>query len=193
MQTHEPIRQLLARAFHSTLHRLRGLRALLGGWIEIGVPPGSEERVRDRLGEDMTLLARLDWLGSMLFLTPPLQRLEAGEAPSVLLAVALGFGSPEEARERLPVILAPRAGLALALYLQNRAPEAVLGHDLQLRWEGRSLVVDFAAPSPSGAAEPEAELAEFLLRHEPQTLAFRPGLFAPAASAGGEHEGLAQL
>ena len=90
----EPLlKGLLSKTFRTTLHRLRGLRALLGGWIEIGVPPGSEHRVHARLEEDMLLLARLDWVGTMLPAPPPCSRLEAGEAPSVLLATALGFGS----------------------------------------------------------------------------------------------------
>jgi len=138
------LRELLARGFRSTLHRLRGLRGLLGGWIELGVPPGSEGRVQMRLEEDMVLLARLDWIGTMLHQAPPLKRLEAGEAPAVLLSAALGLGTPEEARERLPQIVDPAVALGLALWLQAVAPDGMLDHDLHLHWQNRSLVVECA-------------------------------------------------
>lgn len=175
----ESIRSLLARAFRFTLHRLRGLRALMGGWIEIGVPPGSEARVRGLLEEDMSLLARLDWIGTLLSHAPIAKRLEAGEAPAVLLAAALGLGTPEEGRARLPEPATPRAALALATWIHAKAPEAVLGRDLLMRWEGRSLVVELADPRPAELAGWVAEFGDLVLRREPQSLGFRPGLFQP--------------
>jgi hypothetical protein len=177
----EHLRFLLARAFRLTLHRLRGLRALMGGWIEIGVPPGSEPRVRTLLEEDMQLLARLDWIGTLLAHAPVAQRLEAGEAPAVLLAAALGVGTPEEAHAALPLVQEPRAALALATWLQAKAPDAVLGRDAHLRWEGRSLVVELAAPRPAELGEWEAHYGELVTRREPHALVFRPGLFAARA------------
>lgn len=179
------LRALLARSYRAVLHRLRGIRALLGGWVEVGVPPGSEHRVRARLDEDMALLQRLDWIGSMLIHTPPLQRMEAGEAPQVLLAVALGMSSPEEARTRLPVIHDPRAAVGAALWLQACATECVLDYDVHLRWEGRSLRIELVRPHAADLPEWEASYGDLLLRREPAALVFRPGLFAPAQAEDG--------
>jgi hypothetical protein len=170
-------RDLLHRAFRASLHRLRGLRALLGGWIEIGVPPGSEHRVQPRLEEDMVLLARLDWLGTMMHHAQPPARLHAGEAPQVLLAAALGLGTPEEARERLPHIVDPEAALALALWIQAKAPEATVGDGILQRWQGRSLVVELAAPRPAELAEWDAVYGHQVLQREPHLLVMRPGAF----------------
>ena len=182
------LRALLARSFRAVLHRLRGIRGLLGGWVEVGVPPGSEHRVRARLDEDMALLQRLDWLGSMLIHTPPLQRMEAGEAPQVLLAVALGMGSPEEARAKLPGILEPRAAVGAAVWLQACAPECALGYDVHLRWEGRSLRIELARPHAAELAEWEASYGDLLLHREPAAIVFRPGLFSPAQAEDGAAE-----
>lgn len=179
----EPLlRDLLARAFRSTLHHLRGLRALLGGWIEIGVPPGSEGRVRLRLEEDMILLARLDWLGSMMHHPQPLRRLHAGEAPMVLLAGALGLGTPEEARERLPKVLDPEAAIALAFWLQAVAPDGMVDHDLHLHWMNGSLVVDAKSPRETDLGAWRASFAPLALACELDRIVLRPGAL-PAQDA----------
>lgn len=171
----EPIlRDLLARAFRSTLHRLRGLRALLGGWVECGVPPGSEGRVRVRLEEDMVLLARLDWLGSMLHHPQPLKLLQAGEAPSVLLAAALGLGTPEEARERLPRVPDPEMAVALALALQMLTPDGTLDRDLSLHGEEQSLVVVAAKRRPADLSAWRAAFERWTLEIEAERIVLRP-------------------
>lgn len=185
--TLEPIcRDLCKRALGASLHRLRGLRGLFGGWIEVGVPPGSEDRVRLKLEEDMILMARLDWLGSMLHRMPPRARLRSGEAPAVLLAAALGLGTPEEAGERLPRIQDPEAALALALWLQAKAPAVELGGDLHLSWQGRSLVVELAAPQPAELEEWLAEFGACVQHREPHRLVLRPGAFAAPAEQDGD-------
>lgn len=183
----EPVlRDLLQRAFRASLHRLRGLRGLFSGWIEIGVPAGSEARVRLKIEEDMILLARLDWLGSMLHHVPPQARLQAGEAPAVLLAAALGLGTPEEAGEMLPRVLHPEAALAAAAWLQALAPGAELGEGIQLRWQGRSLLIEIAREQPADLEAWQAEFASAVLQRGPRTLILHPGAFAlPTPS---EHE-----
>jgi hypothetical protein len=171
----EPVlRDLLARAFRSTLHRLRGLRALLGGWIECGVPPGAESRVPLRLEEDMILLARLDWIGSMLHHPQPLKLLESGEAPSVLLAAALGLGTPEEARERLPRVPDPEMAVALALALQILAPNGTLERDLSLRWEDHHLVVESEKRRPADLSAWRAAFERWSLDIDGQRIVLRP-------------------
>jgi len=111
--------ELVDRCFSITLHRLRGVRGLISGWIEIGVPEGGRHRLREHMEEDLTLLARLDWLRAFMLHAPPMQRCFSGEAPQVLLAAGLGIGTPEEAGEQLPDIKDPEAAFALALWLQG--------------------------------------------------------------------------
>ena len=152
---------------------------MLGGWIEIGVPPGSEDRVHSRLEEDMALLARLDWIGSMLIATPPAERMESGEAPTVLLAVALGLSSAEEAKARLPLILEPKAAVAAALWLQAHAPHCVLDHDVKLGWEGRGLVLELRAAPASDLATWETAYGGLLQSCAAKRIVFRPHCFAP--------------
>lgn len=185
----EHLRRLVIRAFRTLLHRLRGLRSLLGGWVEVGVPPGSEARVPALLQEDIALLARLDWIGTLLMYPPPLERMEGGEAPTVLLAVALGLGSPEEARARLPQIVEPRAAVAAAIWLQLRVPDGVLDREVRMDWEGRSLTlaVESAAESDDTAAW-SAAYGDLLLLQESKRIVFRPGCFAPHVAVGAASE-----
>lgn len=177
------LRDLLARVFRSTLHRLRGLRALLGGWIECGVPPGSEGRVHLRLEEDMLLLARLDWLGSMMNHPLPLKRLEAGEAPAVLLAAALGLGTTEEAGARLPQVIDAEAAIALAFWLQTVAPDGVLDLDLHLQWQNRSLVIESTHRGAADLGPWRAAFSALALECEPTRIVMRPGALLPAGAA----------
>jgi len=151
------------------------LRALLGGWIELGVPPGSEDRVRLRLEEDMLLLARLDWLGSMMQHPQPLKRLQAGEAPVALLAAALGLGTPEEARTRLPQIVDPESAIGLALWLQAVAPDGRLEHDLQLQWLNRCPVLTAKEPREADLEPWRAAFAPLALECELDRIMLRPG------------------
>lgn len=174
----ELVAALVQKAFRRTLHRLRGTGSLLEGWVQIGVPPGSEGAVHARLEEHARLIARLDWLGSLLAIPPPPERLEAGEAPGVLLAAALGHGTPEEAGARLPRILEPRAAAALALWTQAKIPDGA-GADAHLHWEGRVLAVEIAAPRAADFEWWDQRYGGFALRREPHALRMRPGCFAP--------------
>ncbi len=131
----------------------------------------------------MVLLARLDWLGTMMHHAQPPVRLHAGEAPQVLLAAALGLGTPEEAHDRLPRIADPEAALALALWLQAKAPEATVGDGILQRWQGRSLVVELAAPRPAELADWDAAYGHQVVQREPHLLVMRPGAFDPHAAA----------
>lgn len=168
-------RALLLRAFRGSLHRLRGLRNLFSGWIEFGLPPGAETRVRIKQEEDAALLARLDWLGTMLSHGATRAQLTGGEAPAILLAAALGLHTPEEAGVRLPRIGEPEAALAAALWLQAKAPVAVLGHDLHLRWQGRSAIFELAAPRNVDLTAWQTELASWVAQQEESRLVLRPG------------------
>jgi len=120
------LRKLADRTFTATLHRLRGVRGLLHGWSQVGVPVQDASQLETRFEEDLNLLSRLDWLRSLLLHQPPLERLEGGEAPMVLLACALGHGTPSENRQgidgRLPQAKQPAGALSLALWLEAVNP-----------------------------------------------------------------------
>lgn len=166
-----------------TLHRLRGLHNLFSGWIELGVPPGAEARVRIRQQEDAILLGRLDWIGTMQAHGPSRALLVSGEAPTVLLAAGLGLQTPEDAGTRLPRIQEPEAALAAALWLQAKAPEAMFGHDLHLRWRGRAAAFELATPRPAELDAWQSEFAEWVAQREASLLLLRPGALMPAEAA----------
>ena len=169
---------LLNEAMRATLHRLRGVRGLILGWAMVGVPVSEENKLQNRLDEDLVLLGRLDWLRAMLHQPPTLERLEKGEAPSVLLAAALRLGTPEEAQETLPLITQPLASLALCLWCLARA-----GTDeqpLTTSWKDGSLVV-----SHSGKGLPSKKwvdsFAKYTLDHSTEgEVRFRADCFRHA-------------
>ena len=76
-------------------------------------------------------------------------------------------------------IVQPRAALALALWLQAKAPDGCLGHDIHARWQSRSLVVELTAPRAAELSAWTAAFQDLLVQQEPQRLVFRPSAFAP--------------
>jgi len=138
------LRKLADRAFTATLHRLRGVRGLLHGWSQVGVPVQDLPQLDARFEEDLELLARLDWLRSLLLQSPPLERLEGGEAPLVLLACAMGHGSPGEVQLNRPQIIPqavqPAGALSLALWLEEAIPYETVSN-LEWSFSGDSLHV----------------------------------------------------
>jgi hypothetical protein len=152
----------------------------LNGWIEIGVPDGEFESVGRRFEEDLVLLGRLDWLRSLLHHSPPRHRVLQGEAPAVLLACAMGLGTPEEAGERLPRILQPEAALAASLWLQMRA-EAFDTASLKIAWRGGCLELTLACandPEESDLRTWQRLYGQWIAESEPHRLLLRPGCFA---------------
>lgn len=145
MDLDRSLQELAGRAFTATLHRLRGVRGLLHGWAQVGVPQQDIDQLEDRFGEDLNLLARLDWLHALVANNLPLERVEGGEAPVVLLAAALGYGTPDEPRgrqdHRLPQAAQPAGALSLALWLHEAVEPSTLDR-LQWRLEGGQLRVE---------------------------------------------------
>lgn len=179
-------RDLLDRAMRATLHRLNGIHALLSGWLLIGIPPGQETAVEARLDEDRLLLARLSWLRGVLHAGVRPEVLLAGEAPRVLLAAALGLGTPEEAASRLPRFADPQAGLALALWAQ-----AVRGNDGEavpsVGIGEQGLVARHPKASRrAGDLEEILEPYRRLLVTKPDgsTIHFKPGVFSDLPAGG---------
>ena len=169
----------LNAAMKATLHRLRGVRGLILGWAMVGVPHGEEAKLQSRLDEDLSLLGRLDWLRAVLYQTPAISRLERGEAPDVLLAAALRYGTPEEAGDRLPDILLPQAAIAISIYFANLSEE---NSPFELGWSEGSLSLTFPHfCSPS--LEWQNCFGSLLLpeKHE-NTLSFRADCFRPAGA-----------
>jgi hypothetical protein len=173
-----PFKDLVDRCFSICLHRLRGVRGLLSGWIEIGVPEGEQHRVHQRMDEDLLLLGRLDWLRSLLHHAPPRQRVLLGEAPAVFLACALGMGTPEEAGDRLPKILQPEAALALSLWLQIRS-QAFDAASIRFGWKGNCLEVTLASVNDADLSTWSRLYGEWVVESEPHRLLMCPGAFAP--------------
>jgi len=159
------------------LHRLRGVRGLLSGWIEVGVPEGEQGRVHQRLEEDLLLLGRLDWLRSVLHHAPPRQRILLGEAPAVLLACALGIGTPEEAGERLPIINKPEAALALALWLQMQT-KVFDSASIRYGWQGDCFEVVLADSKDVKLEAWHQLYRQWIAESEPNRLMLRPGCFS---------------
>lgn len=178
-------RDLLDSCFSINLHRLRGVRGLLSGWIEIGVPPGEHHRVQVRIDEDLCLLARLDWLRSFLHHTPPRSMVLQGEAPQVLLACALGLGTPEEAKDRLPTIQRPDAALALSLWLQLRA-EMFDSASIRTAWRGQCFEVTLACTHDPDMAPWREAFGEWAVEEEPHRLLLRPGCLADPKAQDGQ-------
>lgn len=172
------LRDLLDRCFSITLHRLRGVRGLISGWIEVGVPPGEEHRLRERMEEDLQLLARLDWLRSLLHHDPPLERCYGGEAPMVLLAAALGVGTPEEAGTLMPDIVSPEAAVALALWLQG-STTAYDSASIRTEWFDKQLEVRLAVVQDRDWSAWTRQFGHLLIDQEPHRLRFRASCFAP--------------
>jgi len=116
---------LLYRAHRASLHRLRGVIQILGGWATLGTPEPADEKIRVRMQEAHTLSERLDLLWHLQSeqhpdLTNPII------APAIL-ASALRAGTPEEAGARLPVPQShPIAFLALSAWLESTIGECAL-------------------------------------------------------------------
>ncbi len=175
----ESLHDLVDRCFSISLHRLRGVRGLINGWLEIGVPEAEKPKLHSHMEEDLVLLARLDWLRSFLHHNPPLERCVGGEAPTVFLAAALGLGTPEEAGEQLPEIKDAEAALALALWLQG-STTAYDSASIQVSWPDNHLEVRLAVQQDWPAIKLwRAQFASFLVAEQPHCLRFRQRCFAP--------------
>lgn len=130
------------------------------------------------MDEDLLLLARLDWLRSLLHHDPPLDRCYGGEAPMVLLAAALRVGTPEEAGTSLPDIISPEAAIALALWLQGNTT-AYDSASIHSAWFGKQFEVRLSVVQDHDWTEWQARFGHLLVEQEPHRLRFRPGCFAP--------------
>lgn len=179
---------LLDHAFRATLHRMRGVQALLVGWAEIGAGDGDAPRLKRHYEECGKLLARLEWLHGARALDLGLERLKSGEAPDVLLAAAGANATPEELREgNAPRILKPDAALALALWLEAQRP---LEETLLVRtdWVDGCFLVSCDNAAPTELRAWHKAWGKLLHSAEDGRLLFRRNAFAPqlaeAASAG---------
>lgn len=129
--------QLLDRSFRATLHRLRGVRNLLSGWATLGPTENEMPKVSERLEEDRLLLGRLDWIHPYLNQPLLLEFLRKGEAPGVLFAAAMGWGTPEEAGQRMPDCQNKTSLLGWAFWVHLAHPTQEVTHPdgaVQLEW-----------------------------------------------------------
>jgi len=174
--------ELLDRAHRAVLHQLRNARHLSRGWGRLRPGPERDARLEAAERADALQLERLDWIAARLRELhaggmPALDALAEPRAAALLLAAALGWGTPEECRARLPRIQDGRAALALALWLRIQAGPG--REDPGLHWlSGRSL---WAVQVERSAQAPPAwwiECFAGLLAEAParKTLVLRPGL-----------------
>ena len=171
---------LLDHAFRATLHRLRGVQALLVGWAEIGVVGEEAQRVRVHHEDATRLLARVEWLHGARARDLPLERLVTGESPQVLLAAAACHATPEEAHAVLPQVVDPEAALALALWSEAQRPEGEPA-ELRFQWEGGTLELRMENAVPCDLQTWHDRWGRFVVEQTEGAVRFRPGGFRPAA------------
>ena len=175
-------RGLLDRCLRAILHRLRGIRTVLNGWLLMGLPDCEKLAVQRLMEEEQGLLDRLDRIRALLHEGPSVETLARGELPAIALAASFSLGTPEHGRERVPVPRDPVAGIALALWLEAQAGGSMTPLAPPPAWrieEGRLRV-----ELPGGAPSPVAWRARFpdLVVGEPAPgcVVFAGGLFGAA-------------
>jgi len=100
------------------MHRLRGLCNLIGGWALLGESEGIETKIEAYMQESAILFDRAERLCILLAKVPRTKDFNDQATTSMILASALGMGTPEEAGNNLPICTSPTRSLELALALQ---------------------------------------------------------------------------
>jgi hypothetical protein len=108
---------LLDRAHRACLHRLRGAAQVLGGWATLGLPAqDGEETLRSRMMEVQQVTEWVDELWHIQ--AQPLPNLCRDDLIPWLLAATLRAGTPQEAKDPIPVFKQAEAGLAFCAWLE---------------------------------------------------------------------------
>ncbi len=129
---------LLHRAHRASLHRLRGVIQILGGWATLGTPEPADEKIRVRLQEAQILSDRMNLLWQLQLEQNP-DLTDPNIAPAIL-AGAMRAGTPEEAGSRLPITQShPIAFMALSAWLESTIGECAFPK-IQLSLEDSELV-----------------------------------------------------
>ncbi|MDP6962838.1 MAG: hypothetical protein QGF46_01585 [Planctomycetota bacterium] len=169
--------------FRATYHRLRGVRGVVAGWIEIGIPDEQKTRILANLAEEQDLLLRLEEMHKASihpFSTPDAL---VGNKPDIFLAASLKLGTPEEGAELMPSILKPQAGLALAVWLLQRQSFEANVHPLLSVIDGDVVATIEGCEVESAPPWPH-ELAEFVKSETHTKLVFAEDTFSFPSSDG---------
>jgi hypothetical protein len=114
------LHSLAKLGFRTTYHRLCGVRGVIAGWIEIGIPEEQQARLLVNLAQEQELFLRLDVMHQACIETLSTYDAMRGDKPEIFLAAALKLGTPEEGAELMPRVHEPKAALALAVWLLER-------------------------------------------------------------------------
>ena len=163
--------------FRTTYHRLRGVRGVVAGWVEIGIPEGQKARILANLAQEQALLLRLEEMHQAC--VEPLSTADAlvGEKPGIFLAAALKLGTPEEGADLMPSVIEPQAALALAVWLLERNSDHNDVRPSLAIIDGAVTATIEDSTRPSAPAWP-AELSNFVTEEATFKLVFTDKVFA---------------
>jgi hypothetical protein len=171
------LRSLAELGFRTTYHRLRGVRGVVAGWIEIGIPEEQKARLLANLAQEQVLLLRLDEMHQACVEAISTSDAIVGSKPEVFLAATLKLGTPEEGAELMPSVLEPQAALALAVWLLQRNCE---GSDVRTRLEIIEGVVTASVTGSTRNSAPAwpSELIDFITSESSFKLCFADNVFS---------------
>ncbi len=175
------LQSLAELGFSTTYHRLRGVRGVVAGWIEIGIPEQQKTRILANLAQEQVLLLRLEEMHQAC--VEPLSTSDAlvGDKPEIFLAATLKLGTPEEGADLMPSVIEPQAALALAVWLLERNCD---DNDVRPTLETVEGVITVSIEGSTRNAAPAwpSELSEFIISESPFKLGFADNVFSfPAA------------
>ena len=175
------LQSLAELGFRTTYHRLRGVRGVVAGWIEIGIPKEQKARILANLAQEQVLLLRLEEMHRACVETISTADAIVGGKPEVFLAATLKLGTPEEGAQLMPSVLEPEAALALAVWLLERD---AMNKDVRTRLE---IVEGVVTASVTGSTRNSApawpnELADYITSESAFLLCFAEKVFSFPAS-----------
>ena len=173
----EDLIELAEMGFRATYHRLRGVRGVVAGWIEIGIPEEQKSRILSNLAKEQELILRLDEMHQAACGRWNPADAALGVRPAIFLSACLQLGTPEEGGELMPSILNVEAALALATwFLQRDCANKGVQTSLQLEDSIMTACVENSARD--AATSWPQELKDYILEDDTFTLKFNEGVFS---------------
>ena len=171
------LQSLAELGFRATYHRLRGVRGVVAGWIEIGIPDEQKSRILANLAQEQVLLLRLDEMHQACVEALSTSDALVGFKPEIFLAATLKLGTPEEGAELMPSILHPSAAVALAVWLLERnCTDNEVKPSLSISDGAVTATIDGNCRL-SAPAWP-VELSELITSETPHSICFADNVFA---------------
>jgi|MDSW01.2.fsa_nt_gb hypothetical protein len=173
----EDLIELAEMGFRATYHRLRGVRGVVAGWIEIGIPEEQKPRILSNLAKEQELILRLDEMHQAACGRWNPADAALGVRPAIFLSACLQLGTPEEGGELMPSILKTDGALALATwFLQRGCGEEKV--QTSLRVENGIMTAHVQNSERSAAPSWPTKLKEYIVEEDPFTLKFNEGVFS---------------